>query len=194
MTSNPYFDITHEAMNAALGHSPRGFQSDIIPRIISMNNRTTNTIQPTLLVQGTGSGKSSVYQTIGVIKGGVSLIIENTLSLSSDQLSKITNISTRLPHVHSFQLDSIKASSTRTLLSNQIKNLNKHSTCTIFLFASPESLIIKPWMSLIHHIIENNTLKQICIDEVHLYVIFAITFRHTPMNIVFTLSQYADWV
>jgi hypothetical protein len=68
--------------------------------------------------------------------------------------------------------------STWTLLFNQIKNLNEHSTCTIFLFASPKSLIVEPWMSLIHHIIENNTLKQICIDEVHLYVIFAISFRH----------------
>jgi superfamily II DNA helicase RecQ len=102
MTSNPYLDITKEAMNTALGHNPRGFQSDIIPHIISMNNCTTNSIQPTLLVQGTGGGKSSMYQAIGVIEGGVSLIIENTVSLSSDQLSKISHISSWLPHVHSF--------------------------------------------------------------------------------------------
>ena len=94
-------------------------------------------------MQGIGSRESSVCQTISVIKGEVSLIIENTLSLSSDELSKITNISTHLLHVHSFQLDSIKASSTWILLSNQIKNLNKHSIYAIFLFALPESLIVE---------------------------------------------------
>jgi superfamily II DNA helicase RecQ len=72
-----------------------------------MNNSVEHPIHPVLLVQGTGGGKSSVYQTIAVIKKGVSLIIENTLSLSSDQLSKIKNISKQLPHIHSFQLDLI---------------------------------------------------------------------------------------
>jgi superfamily II DNA helicase RecQ len=93
MTSNPYLDITTSTMNTALGHHPRSFQRDVILYVLAMNNSAEHPIHPVLLVQGTGGGKLSVYQTIGVVKRGVSLIIENTLSLSSDQLSKIRNIS-----------------------------------------------------------------------------------------------------
>jgi superfamily II DNA helicase RecQ len=183
MTSNPYLDITTSAMNTALGHNPHLFQRNVIPYVLAMNNSAECPIHPVLLVQGTGGGKSSVYQTIGVVKRGVSLIIENTLSLSSDQLSKIRNISKRLPNVHSFQLDSIKTESTSIYLANQIKNLRLTSSTTIFLFASPESLLSEPWLSLIHHTIDNNILLQICIDEVHLYVMFAITFRQSFLKL-----------
>ena len=101
MSTDPYLDITIDAMSTALDHNPRGFQRDVIPYIIRMKPfNTPHPIHPVLLVQGTGGGKSSVYQTIGVIKQGVSLIIENMLSLSSDQLSKIKLISERIPNVH----------------------------------------------------------------------------------------------
>jgi superfamily II DNA helicase RecQ len=93
MTSNAYHDITTSAMNTAFGHHSQSFQRSVIPYILEMNNSFEHPIHPVLLVQGTGGGKLSVYQTIGVIKRGVSLIIENTLSLSSDQLSKIKIIS-----------------------------------------------------------------------------------------------------
>ena len=44
--------------------------------------------QAVLLVQSTGSGKSAVPQTLSVVNGGVTIVIENTLSLGSDQTSK----------------------------------------------------------------------------------------------------------
>ena len=47
-------------------------------------------------------------QTIGVVKGGVTLIIENTLSLSSDQMSKIQQVSEKDGNVIPLHLDAIK--------------------------------------------------------------------------------------
>ena len=109
-TDPPYLDIAIDDMSTALHHTPRGFQHDVIPYILHMKGSMYNPIHPVLLVKGTDGGKSSVYQTIGVLKqGGVSLIIENTLSLSSNQLSKIKLISQHIPNVHCFQLDSFKA-------------------------------------------------------------------------------------
>jgi superfamily II DNA helicase RecQ len=96
-----------------------------------MNNSVEHPIHPILLVQGTGGGKLSDYQTIGVIKRGVSVIIENTLLLSYDQLSKIKKISKQLPNIHSFQFDSIKTKSTCMNLANQIKNIRLTSSTTI---------------------------------------------------------------
>ena len=49
-----------------------------------------------------------VVQTIAVVKGGVTLIIENTLSLSSDQMSKIQHVSEKDGNVIPLHLDAIK--------------------------------------------------------------------------------------
>jgi hypothetical protein len=183
MSNDPYLDITIDAMSTALHHNPRGFQRDVIPYVLKMKRATPNPIHPVLLVQGTGGGKSSVYQTIGIIKQGVSLIIENTLSLSSDQLSKIKQISERVPNVHSFQLDSLKTASSRTSLATQLSKVHSNSNTTIFLFSSPESVIREPWQSLLSQLITKNVLRQVCIDEVHLFVMFAITFRHSFLKL-----------
>ena len=47
-------------------------------------------------------------QTIGVVKGGVTLIIENILSLSSDQMSKIQQVSKKDGNIIPLHLDAIK--------------------------------------------------------------------------------------
>ena len=108
--TNHYINIAIEAMQHTLSLHPRPFQQDIISHMIRMNNKPSSIhpIQPCLLVQGTSGGKSSVYQMIGVIKAGITLIIESMLSLSSDQMSKISKITDTTDSVSSIQLDSIK--------------------------------------------------------------------------------------
>ena len=70
--------------------------------------KNNNNIAPVLLVQGTGGGKSLVMQTVGVVKSGVTLTIENTLSLSSDQMSKIRKTSDKDGKIIPLHLDAIK--------------------------------------------------------------------------------------
>jgi superfamily II DNA helicase RecQ len=92
-----YDEVVVDAMDKELGFTPHPFQHNILKHIICMKSSSFTT--PTkliLLVQGTGGGKSFVYQCVGVIKHGVSLIVQNLLSLLSDQLSKIDNISQHL--------------------------------------------------------------------------------------------------
>ena len=180
-----YKDITVEAMQHTLGLNPRPFQLATISHIIQMNNlqSSTNPIQPSLLVQGTSGGKSSVYQMIGVIKAGVTLIIESMLSLSSDQMSKIAKIADTTEGVSSIQLDSIKKHEQQTAVVSSIQSLKSNTNRTIYLFASPEALTKPVWSSLLKQLIINQTLSLVCIDEVHLYVQFAITFRPSIISL-----------
>ena len=71
--------ISQQAMEAVWSRTPRGYQIDVIPHIIKMM-LGNSTPEPVLLVQGTGSGKSTVPLTSAVVDGGVSIVIENTLA------------------------------------------------------------------------------------------------------------------
>ena len=155
------------------------FQQDIIAHIIRMNNKPSSLhpIQPCLLVQGTSSGKSSVYQMIGVIKAGITLIIESMLSLSSDQMSNISKITNTTNGVSSIQLDSIKKPDQQAAVASALLSLSHDMNHKIYLFSSSEALTKTVWSSLIKKLIDKNTLSLVCIDEVHLFVQFAmITF------------------
>ena len=82
-------------MEQVWDRSPNSFQSEIIPLILQMMAGDLVS-EGLLLVQPTGSGKSSVPQTASVVTSGATIVIEPTLSLSSDQASKFnqaTNVS-----------------------------------------------------------------------------------------------------
>ena len=66
------------------GKEPRGFQIKAISTLLEINCLSGNP-SSVLLIQGTGSGKSTVPQTTRVVTCGVTLIIENTLSLVANQ-------------------------------------------------------------------------------------------------------------
>lgn len=88
--------------------------------------------EPILLVQPTGSGKSSVPQNVSVVTSGVTFIIECTQSLGSDQASKIVQASTAHGAlVYAYQLDVFKTNLERADLSNNIGTVlseKKHSS------------------------------------------------------------------
>ena len=85
----------------------RKFQLDAVKSILSMKKKDVTT-KPTLLVQGTGGGKSAVMQTLSTLLNGVTIVFENTLSLSSDQLSKVDRACQYYGLVQVFHLDSLK--------------------------------------------------------------------------------------
>ena len=55
-----------------------------------------------LLINGTGRGKLTFPQTVGVVTCGVTLIIENTLSLGSNQKSKFKDTNLENGPVYAF--------------------------------------------------------------------------------------------
>ena len=180
-----YSSIAKQAMEEVWGRTPNRFQIEIIPTILQM---LTKDVIPEglLLVQPTGSGKSSVPQTASVVTNGVTIIIEPTLALSSDQSSKFDSASN--DHggvVYSYQLDLYKNDNDRQLLSNNIVSVlkrKKHQDIqsgivSFVLFTSPEALVLPIWTNLIDELLKIDMLNLICVDEVHLFVEFGLSFR-----------------
>ena len=132
--------------------------------------KNNNNIAPVLLVQGTGGGKSLVMQTVGVVKSGVTLTIENTLSLSSDQMSKIRKTSDKDGKIIPLHLDAIKNDKEKKDTEKLLMGLDKNGSTTVFVFSSPEKILEKFWMNILKHLIRSGTLKMCCVDEVHQFV------------------------
>jgi hypothetical protein len=173
-----YSSIADTAMVSVWGRRPRGYQRHVIPHILKMMNGNIPS-EGIMLVQGTGSGKSSVPQTVAVVDGGVTIVIENTLALGSDQRSKIAAANDYDGgKVLGIQLDELKSNIDQQKLCRSIRNnMHKESTTAIILFTSPETIARPVWLELIKYLIEKKILKMICIDEVHLFVEFGVTFR-----------------
>ena len=169
-------DISDQAMKAIWDRSPRDFQKEAIPRLLMMRC-PPHRPEAMLLVQGTGGGKSAVAQTVGCVECGVTLIIEATLALAADQRSKVTQARNTFGPVLAYQLDSIKKPHLITKLQNKLSSLGPHSNVTLFIYSSPECLIREPWRSVFRGLINRKVLKLVCLDEVHLFVMFGVTFR-----------------
>ena len=156
--------------------SPRDFQKEAIP-ILLMMRCLPHRPEALLLVQGTGGGKSAVAQTVGCVDCGVTVIIEATLALAADQRSKVKSAQNTYGPVLAYQLDSIKKPHLITKLQNKLNSLGRNSNITIFIYTSPECLIREPWQSVFIGLINRKVLKLVCVDEVHLFVMFGVTFR-----------------
>ena len=130
-----------------------------------------------LLVQSTGGGKSMVPMTFGSVSRGVTLIIENTLSLSADQVSKFRFSSSKYGPIKAYQLDSVKCHGDVIKLRKFIMELESDTNISIFIFTSTEILLRPSWISMIQKIIETKLLRLVCIDEAHQFVSFGSSFR-----------------
>ena len=165
----PYNSIATMAMEEVWGNTPRNFQRETIPYLLMMRCHP-NSPSPLLLIQGTGGGKSAVPQTVGVVTRGVTLIIENTLSLSADQKSKVKKASDVNGPVRAFHLDSIKRSNVKTRLSNYLFDLDPNTNASIFIYTSPECLLKSPWINVFDSLLDNFLLRLVCIAAVHRFV------------------------
>ena len=195
---DPYEDISIQTMEEIFNRSPRGFQLLIIPHILRMITGQLKK-QPVLMVQPTGSGKSTVPLTVATADGGITVVIENTLSLGTDQSMKVHAIakSTPLRYVRSYHLDSFKSDNEQQSLSSSIIShcINNNNT-SIILFSSPETLLLKPiWSKFILEIHNLKLLNLLCIDEIHLFVDFGCSFRSSFQKLrttIFNLFRVND--
>ena len=169
-------DISTQAMQAIWDRTPQNFQKEAIPRLLMMRC-LPHRPEALLLVQGTGGGKSAVAQTVGCVECGVTVIIEATLALAADQRSKVARARNTYGPVLAYQLDSIKKPHLIKKLEEKLRGLGKQSNITIFIYTSPECLLREPWRSMFVGLINSKVLKLVCVDEVHLFVMFGATFR-----------------
>ena len=75
--------------------SPKAFQTEVIRHILKMQTEKSD-MNAVLLVKGTGSGKSCIVKTVGVICGGITIVVENTQAVASDRRSKIDAASKKM--------------------------------------------------------------------------------------------------
>lgn len=174
-----YNDIAAKAMSNIFNKNPCGFQNNVIPHLLKM---LTSSIpkQPVLMVQPTGAGKSAVPLTVAVVDGGITVIIENTLALGTDQATKTELIaqSTNRRYIKSIHLDSIKIHKQQQALSSSIlHHCSKNKDTSIIIFTSPETLLKPVWINFILQCHKNRILNLICIDKIHMFVEFGCTFR-----------------
>ena len=137
------YDIADHAMRKIWNCTPYDFQRETIPRLLMMRC-TPNIPQALLLIQGTGSGKSAVVQTVGVVDCGVTLVVEELLAVATDQKSKVRSASNAYSPVLAYQLDSLKNPLLVNKLQSKLLAMNKTSNCTLFLYSSPECLMRQP--------------------------------------------------
>ena len=147
-SNSTYNEIAKNAMQWFWGKDPRGFQIEAIRRLLLMQSNPNYSPTTTILVvQPTGSGKSMVPLTTGVVSKGVTLVIENTLALSSDRISKFDNNNSDKYHqVEAFQLDSIKSAEEIDVFMTFMKGLTSTTPFSIFIYSSPEFLLKKHWV------------------------------------------------
>jgi hypothetical protein len=160
----------------AYGSAPYPWQVDVGAELI--RNAAFGACSPKLLIQPTGNGKSRVRDTVGIILMGISLTIIPLLSLGGDQFRKTIE---RCLHknVTAFHLDElVKRPGQMQRLIAKIDSLSSECRGTIFLFCSPQLLSNHPDVfSFILRCNERNILRQIALDEIHLFVKFGGEFR-----------------
>jgi superfamily II DNA helicase RecQ len=111
---------------------------------------------------------------------GFSLTIVPLLSLGADQEEKLT---LRAKHaegtITSVHLDEIRSAGDQELLISKLKLLPNESSTTVILFSSPQAMLNKKflWLDFLNWLIDNNRLSMVCVDEVHLFAHFGMTFR-----------------
>jgi superfamily II DNA helicase RecQ len=169
--------VAAEAMQSVFGMSPHGWQEQAISHIIALFKN--NSCAPLLLVPPTGGGKSAVRDTLGVILAGVVLTISPLLSLAADQADKVrSRASQEFGNVLSFHLDEIRDRDEQLAVAASISNMVSKTTQTVFLFASPQVFVNNPiWRKLLDAIIQKKLLRFVAVDEIHLFVLFARSFR-----------------
>jgi hypothetical protein len=119
-----------------------------------------------------------VRDTVGVILAGVVLTISPLLSLAANQNDKVSRASQEFGNVLSFHLDKIRDQKEQQAVARSISNMASDTTQTIFLFASPQVFVNNPvWRKLLDVIIFKKLLRFVAIDEIHLFVHFARSFR-----------------
>jgi hypothetical protein len=132
-----------------------------------------------LLVAKTGSGKSHVMRTVGIMLGGVCLILMPLLALGTDQVAKLRTVCQEFGTVEFFHVDEyLEVPAELDKIVCRINSLQADDDSTVFIFCSPQALQNRPKVQqalLRAH--SKLVLKSVFVDEVHLYVDHGTSFR-----------------
>jgi superfamily II DNA helicase RecQ len=173
-------ELASEFMVDVLGNTPYQWQKDIIAHMAMMPIEHSGVdCGPILLVRPTGGGKSSVRDVYSLMNAGVSLTISPLLSLGADQEEKLKlKAKQQFGHVCPVHIDEFRSIPEQKKMVSRIKTLLKDGDTSVFIFSSPQAIVKNEvWCELIDFLIANERLSMVCVDEVHLFAHFGMTFR-----------------
>ena len=93
-----------------------------------------------LLAQKTGSGKSVMFQLVGVLLRGVVLLVGPLLAQVADQFRKARELSLPFGNVFCYNLDQIKSHDQIVQFTADICPVDSKTNGTYFLFSSPQTI------------------------------------------------------
>jgi hypothetical protein len=174
-------DLATDVMREVFGKTPYAWQQKVIAHLCCMQiPQSSIAPAPVLLVRPTGGGKSAVRDVSSILSGGFSLTITPLLSLGADQEEKITlrakDTGGTVVAVH---FDEVRSVADQQSLITSLKLIPVDGHTTVIMFSSPQAILNKTflWKQFIHWLIDNDLLSLVCVDEVHLFVHFGLTFR-----------------
>mmetsp|Transcript_10654 Transcript_10654/g.15037 ORF Transcript_10654/g.15037 Transcript_10654/m.15037 type:complete len:201 (-) Transcript_10654:50-652(-) len=156
------------------------YQMEVLKRLAMMRFRTSSVPpSPVLLVSPTGGGKSLIRDVYSVLFRGVSLTIVPTLALGLDQKDKVWKRAHQtFGRVIPIHVDEILSMDVAKNLISMVKSLPSDTTKSIMFFASPQILTEKKhWKKFFQTLISQNLLRLIVVDEIQLFVHYALSFR-----------------
>lgn len=132
----------------------------------------------TLGLMPTGGGKSIVFQTAGLARGGLTLVITPLISLMKDQVDNLKRVHIPAVYFHS----GMSSYETRKGWENLVNNRAR------FLYSSPERLRSEKFISELQHL--NVTL--IVVDEAHCISQWGYDFRPSFLQIASLRKSFPD--
>jgi hypothetical protein len=183
-------------MQHSFGKKPRDLQVKPCAALLAMAESMGDSYPSTyVLIAPTSTGKSLIRDTIARILFGVYWTICPLLSLSADQTEKLNEYKEQYGDngIRPIHIDEIEEEADIKALTTKLLAMEQDTNRCAALFSSPQAFE-KPWvLSLFDKLLEKGILRLFCVDEVHIAVRHALTFRsvYTPLKKkIFDKLQY----
>ncbi len=143
------------------------------------------------IVAKTGSGKSAIPLSIGLLQTGVTLLMVPLIGLGSDQVNNSWNSNNLIEAYH---LDENRGRDGYALRSQLLSLHSREAeSVSIFLYALPQSLKDGSfWYKCLFELASKNLIQLICIDEAHSVAQDGRNFRPEFRSAVKTLRSIYD--
>ena len=170
-TTNPFHTYFASLADRHFGVTARPWQASV--GSILMEQHFLSKECRLLCIQGTGSGKSILYQTLAAYFQGVTIYISPLLTLGADQVNKLMHKTAVLdPSIIPIHLDAISSKEQMDHLVGLVKRMDQYAT--IVVFCSPQTITDR-YPTFVQSI--KDRVKFVVIDELHIFNCFGRSFR-----------------
>lgn len=131
--------------------------------------KTLTNRQDTIVIAGTSSGKTAIYQTAGLVLHGLTVVIEPLLALIYNQVKELQS--------KGISADYIDSTRSKTDVNKILCKAQKGKLS--FLYVTPERLTNKTFITAM----QQTNLTMIVVDECHCITEWGYTFRDAYLRI-----------